>query len=163
MLATALLSFCERSTCPGADRGPLVHPNTQSACGHRSLATVEVSRSHGPPNEAARPRSRSRLPDARLRFPHPPSAASPWQSRPRTMVMQEPATMRVDPISTTHPEGFAAATGTPWNMLEPTERSLMSQRVGFSPPARQARRLATPTGVPHHGFLPDRGHSVSGK
>ena len=43
-------------------------------------------------------------PGARLRFPHPSSAASPWQSRTRTMAMQEPAAMQVDPTETSHPE-----------------------------------------------------------
>ena len=36
-----------------------------------------------PPGHGSR--SLPRMPEARLRFPHPPSAASPWQGRTRTM------------------------------------------------------------------------------
>ena len=71
-------------------------------------ATTEASHPHDPPNEAARCRFPPRPPAARLRFPPPPSAALPWQSRTRTMAVQEPAAMRVDPTETTHPGSFKA-------------------------------------------------------
>ena len=42
-------------------------------------------------------------PAARLRVPHPPSVAPPWQGRSRTMATQEPVTSRVDPTRATRP------------------------------------------------------------
>ena len=75
----------------------------------RSSAALEVSRAHYPPNEAAR-----------LRFPHPPSAASPWQSRTRTLAMQESEVMRVDPTAATNPESFEGLRS--WMAIDTAER-----------------------------------------
>ena len=99
----------------GEDAHSLAHelsaasPNILTACLSPPRNPCSRTRCHATKLSGTGSRSPPREPAARLRFPHPPSAASPWQGLTRTIAMSAPVATRVDPNRTRRPgsqEGF---------------------------------------------------------